>query len=557
MDIVLLVDTFNSLSQGVYTALLDRGDRVRVVYAISPEQMLAEIEAESCDVILCPYLTRYVPESIYDRWPTFVYHPGPIGDRGAYALEHALSDPTQSWGGVWLRVDAVYDGGDIYAHATYPVRPARKASLYRIEATRAAVSTLETLFETIAQDTPRPQTLNPLHAPILPEAHRIDWAHDSTETILAKIARFDSQPGLPDRLLDVECLLFGGWREERMGRDASIPPKTVLAKRDGAICLKTVDGAVWISHLMEPGRFKLPATYVLKERLKGVREERLPLIFDRSYATFHEVYAEINEGVGYLHFEFHNGAMSTAQCVRLKYAFEHLASECDVVVLMGGEDFFSNGIHLNILEDSKKQGEDGWANINAMNDLVGAILYAEEVVTVASLHRNAGAGGVFLALACDHVVARETVVLNPHYRTLGLSGSEYHTWTLPRRIGQEHANALLEACLPISAHRAHRIGMVDHLFGTSDYTENLHRFARTLADDPGRDDFLWEKQEFLETHRPEIEARKEAELSVMHPEFWERTSAFHPLRRAFVYHTCPTHTPARLRHYTTPKEPHA
>jgi len=53
---------------------------------------------------------------------------------------------------------------------------------------------------------------------------------------------------------------------------------------------------------------------------------------------------------------------------------------------------------------------------------------------------------------------------------------------------------------------------------------------------------------------PEAE---EAELAVMHPEFWERTSAFHPLRRAFVYHTCPTHTPARLRHYTTPKEPHA
>ena len=150
-----------------------------------------------------------------------------------------------------------------------------------------------------------------------------------------------------------------------------------LAKRDGAICLGTTDGAVWITHLKEPGRFKLPATYVLKEKLQGVKEDRLPLVFDKSYDTFHEVSVEKRDNVAYLCFNFHNGAMSTAQCIRLKYAVEYLKNECEVLVLIGGMDFFSNGIHLNILEDSAKQGEDGWANINAMNDLVHSILYAE------------------------------------------------------------------------------------------------------------------------------------------------------------------------------------
>ena len=46
---------------------------------------------------------------------------------------------------------------------------------------------------------------------------------------------------------------------------------------------------------------------------------------------------------------------------------------------------------------------------------------------VTSVGGNAGAGGVMLALGADEVLTREGVVLNPHYRTMGLYGSEY--WT--------------------------------------------------------------------------------------------------------------------------------
>jgi putative two-component system hydrogenase maturation factor HypX/HoxX len=320
-------------------------------------------------------------------------------------------------------------------------------------------------------------------------------------------------------------------------------PKEILAKRDGAICLGTIDGAVWITHLKEVGKFKLPATYVLKERLQGIKEERLPLIFDKSYNTFYEVSMYRRDNVAYLGFNFHNGAMSAQQCIRLKYAVEYLKNECEVLVLLGGMDFFSNGIHLNILEDSAKQGEDGWANINAMNDLVRSILYADEVVTIASFGCNAGAGGVFLGLACDYVVAKEGVVLNPHYKTLGLSGSEYHTYTLPKRVGEEMAESLLNACLPLSVERAKALGMVDEVYAHEQYCEALHRFAQNAYDD----EFIWEKQEYLEEHRERIEALKERELEVMHPEFWDAKSSFHRLRGEFVYKVCPQETPKRLR----------
>ena len=539
MKILLLVTGFNSLTQTIYTRLIDKGETVVVTYALNEAQMLEEIKAFGPDLILCPFLKRYLPPSIYENYPTFIFHPGPKGDRGPNALEYALQSHTKEWGVVILRANEVYDGGDIYAQQHFQVRDTYKASLYRQEVVKAALSALEKFFENWNGGRCEQQILNPIHEQFTQAKRAIDWERDNTRSIIEKIYLSDSHPGVLDEILGVPCYLYGAWREEKF-RGA---PKEILAKRDGAICLGTCDGAVWISHLKEPDRFKLPATYVLKERLKGVKEERLPLIFDRSYETFYELSMTKRDNVAYLHFNFHNGAMSTAQCIRLKYAVEYLKEECDVLVLMGGQDFFSNGIHLNILEDSQKQGEDGWANINAMNDLIRSILFADEVVTIASFGSNAGAGGVFLGLACDYVAGRKGVVLNPHYKTLGLTGSEYHTYTLPKRVGERMAQQLLDACLPISVAYAKEIGMVDAVFEDEGYEEALHGYAKSKIDD----DFLWEKQEYLEAYREEIEACKEREIEVMYPEFWEEESVFHSLRREFVYKVCPVQTPKRLQ----------
>jgi putative two-component system hydrogenase maturation factor HypX/HoxX len=235
--------------------------------------------------------------------------------------------------------------------------------------------------------------------------------------------------------------------------------------------------------------------------------------------------------------------MSAEQCIRLKYAFEFLKQESEVIVLVGGMDFFSNGIHLNILEDSKKQGEDGWSNINAMNDLIKSILEADEVVSVASLARNAGAGGVFIALACDYVVAKRGVVLNPHYKTLGLSGSEYHTYTLPKRVGEELSKKLLDEALPISVDYAKKIGMVDKVFDSQNYYEELHHFSSSLYSD----DFIWDKQDYVESQKEIMQRCKKEELDIMYDEFWQEESSFHTLRHEFVYKKCPIQTPKRLR----------
>ncbi len=545
MKITLLVTTFNSLSQMAYTKFRDLGHRVDVVYAINDEQMIGEVEAFAPDIVVCPFLKKFVPKEIFTKYPTFIVHPGIIGDKGAFALDNAIRKGVKEWGVTVLRANEEFDGGDVYVEVRFKMRNSYKVSIYRKEVFKSAFKALDLLLERIKDKNFKPikQPNTPMHKYLTQKDRAINWESDTTNEIIKKIYMSDSHPGVLDEILGVKCYLFGVHKEDKLKGK----PKEILAKRDGAICLGTVDGAVWISHLMEPNKFKLPATYVLKSLLKGVKEHRLPLIFDKSYNTFYEISCDIEDEIAYLYFNFHNGAFRAEQCMKLKYAFEYIKEQVKVVVLMGGEDFFSNGINLNILEDSNKNGEDGWSNINAINDLVRSIIFAENVITVASLHRNAGAGGVFLATACDFVVGAGDVVLNPHYKTLGLSGSEYHTFTLPKRVGEDMAKRLLNECLPLNVKKAKEIGLVDEVL-EGDYLQSLKQFCKKLIEDEDKyQDFLWEKEDFLMENENFIEQCKEEELKVMHSEFWDERSEFHKLRYEFVYKICPIKTPKRLK----------
>ena len=68
-----------------------------------------------------------------------------------------------------------------------------------------------------------------------------------------------------------------------------------------------------------------------------------------------------------------------------------------------------------------------------MDDVVRDIITCDTHITVSAVQGNAGAGGVYLAMAADYVVAHEGVVLNPHYKGMGLFGSEYWTYLSGRR----------------------------------------------------------------------------------------------------------------------------
>ena len=166
-----------------------------------------------------------------------------------------------------------------------------------------------------------------------------------------------------------------------------------------------------------------------------------------------------------LGFDFYNGAMSTGQCERLAAAVRHAAAQDTRVLIIRGGEIFSNGIHLNVIEAAPSPSVEAWQNIKAIDDVCREIITCTQQLVVASVGGNAGAGGVMLALGADEVLLREGVVLNPHYRTMGLFGSEYWTYVLPRRVGAYQAEMLTSRCEPIDAADALRIGLADQVVG--------------------------------------------------------------------------------------------
>lgn len=557
MRILLVVSTFNSLSQRIFVDLKEIGHTLAVVYAVNEGEILKKLKDFNPDILICPYLKKKLPKTIWKNKPTFIIHPGVMGDRGASSLDWAIMKEEKTWGVTIIKANDILDGGDIFASEDFVMRCAPKASIYRHEVATAASKALKKALKNLENREFVPKKLDYTDKEIKGKPHplmtqnerKINWQEDTTDEIIKKIYASDSFPGVLDEFFGIECYLFGAHKEEFLRGNQ----KEILAKRDGAICVGTIDGALWISHLKDKENIiKLPATFVLKEKLLGVRENRIPLILEEKKETFKEIFFEEKNSVGYLYFEFHNGAMSAQQCVRLKYAIESaIERDIKLLVLMGGKDFFSNGIHLNIMEDSKKKAEDGWSNLHSMNELVKTIIFSTDIIIVSALRGDAGAGGVSLAVACDFVLARDGAVLNPHYMNLGLFGSEYWTYTLPKKIGAKKTDELMQKCMPIGIQEAKRIKLVDEIFDENidKFTKELHGFCCELAKRENYHDLLLAKREKLEKDELEkpIDSYKEEELKKMHNSFYDKNSLFHKLRYEFVRKLCPIQTPKRFK----------
>ncbi|WP_031063821.1 hydrogenase maturation protein [Streptomyces sp. NRRL WC-3742] len=562
MRILLIASAFNSLTQRVHTELRERGHEVAVQLALGDEQMRAAVSRTDPELIICPMLTKAVPEDIWSTRTVLIVHPGPKGDRGPSSLDWAITEGAERWGVTVLQAVAEMDAGDIWASVEFPVPACGKSELYRNEVAEAAVEAVLLavqrfqggLFTPEPLDYDRPDVQGRLRPFLKQDVRRIDWAVDDTATVLRKLRAADSQPGVLDELYGREFFLHGGHPEDEL---RGPEPGAVLATRDGAICRATVDGAVWIPQLRPrrtpggPATFKLPAATVLAGELGRVREVRVSPSSAGRRDTWSELRYHEEGEVGFLEFAYAGGAMDTGQCRRLLAAYREAADRPTSVMVLGApRDFYSNGIHLNVIEGSEFPALESWENINAMDDLVEAILTTEDKVTVAALAGNAAAGGLMLALAADEVWCRESAVLNPHYRLMGLYGSEYWTYTLPARVGAERAERLTTEALPVGAEHARRIGLVDRTAGgdAAEFRRWTAREAALLAGSPEITGRLVDKKRRRAEHeeaKPLAEYRAE-ELRRMHANFYRAGEAYHGLRRDFVHKVCPVATPEHL-----------
>ncbi|MEU6096915.1 enoyl-CoA hydratase-related protein [Streptomyces sp. NPDC047079] len=553
MHILLVATAFNSLTQRVHAELRDRGHTVAVELALPGVPLADSVRRHAPQLVVAPMLKTAIPREVWTSCPCLIVHPGPVGDRGPSSLDWAILEGAGWWGATVLQAEEEMDAGAVWASVACPVPPVSKSDLYRGEIADAALAAVLLAVERFASGTYTPRAQGPAPSrPYLDQSvRRIDWDADATATVVRKLRAADSQPGVLDMLFGEEWYLHGGHPEEGL-RGA---PGEVLATRAGAICRATRDGAVWIPELRrrrvpgQPRPVKLPAVRALGERLPPLPD--LPVDPDASWPAWSDIRYREEGGVGFLSFAFPGGAMSTTQCRRLLAAYRAACGRPTSVLVLGGQrDFFSNGIHLGVIEAADDPAAESWANINAIDDLVEAVLTTTDRLVVSALGGNAAAGGVMLALAADEVWCRAGCVLNPHYRLMGLYGSEYWTYTLPRRVGATVADRILHEALPISAARAQGLGLVDQVVecGPQDFTAEVGRLAARLAKHPGTRSRIAGKKAELDHQQSKepLAVFRERELARMHRIFHHPDAPYHALRQAFVRKETPSCTPAHL-----------
>jgi len=552
MRILLLTHAFNSLTQRLFVALQQDKHEVTIEFDINDETAQEAIDLFQPDLIVAPYLKRAIPDSIWQNHTCLIVHPGIVGDRGPSSLDWAIINREKTWGVTVLQANAEMDAGDIWASIEFEMRDATKASIYRNEVTTVAVQAVQQAVKHFKDSefkpTPLKQKLLSAKGKLRPlmaqNVRRINWQQDDTETVLRKIRCADGFPGVRDELFGREVLIYDAHIAKGLRGKAG----EVIAKSGLAVCKATMDGAIWVGHVKDKAQkhpFKLPATLLFEAQCKDLYE--VP-----SSEGYQEILYEENMGVGYIHFPFYNGAMSTQQCKDLLKAYKEATQrKTKVIVLMGGSDFWSNGIHLNMIEAAKSPADESWANINAMNDLSEAIIQTTSHMVISAMQGNAGAGGVFLARAADEVWAHEHVILNPHYKDMGnLYGSEYWTYLLPKYCGEAHAKRITQARLPMGVAEAKDLGLVDDVMvGEKGCMQaRVREKARGLASSEGLKLFLRKKRK----QRQQDEAAKplavyrEEELRRMKKNFYGFDPSYHVARYNFVYKVCKSRTPLTL-----------
>ncbi|KAE9646047.1 hydrogenase maturation protein [Pseudomonas sp. PB106] len=555
LKIILLSSAFNGLTQRAWLELRQAGHSPSVVLFTDETAVSEQIEHSGADLVICPFLKDRVPQALWSNIerPVVIIHPGIVGDRGASALDWAISHELSSWGVTALQAVEEMDAGPVWASCEFNLpKGLRKSELYNGRVSDAAIRCIREVVEKFLEGfTPVPlDYANPtVRGRLQPNMKQVDrsfsW-HDCARFIQRCIDAADGQPGVLASLAGAQYYVYDAHLDSRSGM-----PGEILAVHDDAVLVAAGDQSLWIGALRrkpQPGEetFKQPARHVLAGQLTHVP------ILAWSIATqpfSEEAYQPIryreSGHVGELTFEFYNGAMSTEQCQRLVAALRWAkARDTRVLLIKGGRGSFSNGVHLNVIQAAQDPGAEAWANIQAIDDVCAELLSARQLV-VSGMTGNAGAGGVMLALAADIVFARADIVLNPHYKSMGLYGSEYWTYSLPRAVGPAMTEQLTQACLPVSAVQAWQLGMIQEIGPRcpDEFSLWLLQRANAALSDPT---YAAVRERKARIDQVLIEQCRETELQEMQEDMLYNRNQFAEKCRHFVYKRKVCGTPARL-----------
>lgn len=545
MRILLLCHSFNSLAQRLHVELREAGHAVSVELDIHDDLTREAVRLYAPDLLIAPFLKRAIPEDVWRNVLSLIVHPGIRGDRGPAALDWAILDNEAVWGVTLIEARSEMDAGPVWAWREFPMRAARKSDLYRQEVAEAATACVLEVVARIEDGCSEP--LMPANwgagrtRPAVPREQRsLDLRQMTAAQALRIIQASDGDPGA---VITLDGLIYRAF-DAQIAEGITGTEGDIVARSGNSVAVACREGAIWIGHLRETGarKLKLPALMLL-----GARIAALPEVEGPQCISYRE-----EDGVGFLEFRFHNGAMSSEDCAALRQEFVRAtARPTQVLVLQSGFECWSNGIHLALIEHADSAADESVHNIEAMNDLVEAIIRCDNKLIVAGMLGSAGAGGVFLALAADEVWMRDGIVLNPHYKDMGnLYGSEYWTYLLPARAGTENAGVITQARLPMGVSEALALGLGDRRLPRSraEALAVLTAGAKALANSPDLKDRIRAKHERRtrdETIKP-LSAYRAEEMRRMLRNFHGFDPSYHVARFNFIHRIAKSRTPATL-----------
>ena len=159
-----------------------------------------------------------------------------------------------------LQAVAEMDAGPIWATETFamPHEPVTKSSLYRAEVTEAAVRAVLLAVARVADPSFVPEPLDYSRARCARPTASVDAAVRPCRSIGPATPPRKSPAGSAPRTATpgvlTSCWARPSTRMAPIRRRVRGPAGQVIAQRTGAVCVGTVDGAIWLTHLKAKAR---------------------------------------------------------------------------------------------------------------------------------------------------------------------------------------------------------------------------------------------------------------------------------------------------------------
>jgi 2-(1,2-epoxy-1,2-dihydrophenyl)acetyl-CoA isomerase len=197
---------------------------------------------------------------------------------------------------------------------------------------------------------------------------------------------------------------------------------------------------------------------------------------------------EVRDGIAYLTLNRPEAGNALDPLVihEFRDAAESLDERDDVgaVILTGAGKNFSVGGDLQFMHDAGDDVADAvYGLASTMHAGIEALATLD--APVISVVRGAAAGGgMSIAIAADLVLAAESASFTVAYTAIGFSPDGGASWTLPRIVGMRRAIELILLNEPLTAARAHALGLVTRVVPDDVLATEADALARRLARGP-------------------------------------------------------------------------